>query len=433
MATNGSTTFAGSAPVLGLSVLVSDEDLDSRVNARRSAERAGLTVAGEAGYGTEAVSLALEVRPDVILLGVEEPPARAFDTADAVANVLPETPIIVYSTQSDADALRRAMVAGARDYLVKPLSAESLAGAVGGVLSQEERRQMRSAGQLADVGGRGTVITVAGAKGGVGKSVLSANLAVALRRETARSVAIIDADTHFGDIATLLDVTPTHTVADVIRQRDQLDRANIRELATRHRSGVDVVAASEDEGAWESCTIEDVKKIIDAYASVYDFVVIDTSGALDRFVRACIDGSTLSLIVSSGDVSSVRDTVAGSRRLEGWGVPSERVRYVMNTIGNGRSIAPDDFAEALGQPLFWVLPYDTDIVESVQTGQPVVSSGRSRGGQSLMDLARLVAGRQGPAKQQERGSSLWSRMWSRKGTVNDDADVDTTVEVVSAN
>ena len=432
MTTTDNNGFAGATPVLGLSVLIADEDLDSRVGARRSAERAGLTIAGEAGYGTEAVSLALDARPDIVLLGVEEPAARALDTADAIANALPETPIVVYSTQSDADSLRRAMVVGARDYLVKPLSADSLATAISGVLSQEERRQMRNAGQLADVGGRGTVITVAGAKGGVGKSVLSANLSVALRRETGRSVAIIDADTHFGDIATLLDVTPTYTVADVIRQRDQLDRTNIRELATRHRSGVDVVAASEEEGAWDSCTVEDVKRIVDAYASVYDFVVIDTSGALDRFVRSCIDAATLSLIVSSGDVSSVRDTVAGARRLNDWGVSGDRVRYVMNTIGNGRSISPDDFAEALGHQLFWVIPYDTDIVESVQTGQPVVDNGRrSRGGQSLTDLARLLAGRQGPSVQRETSSSLWSRVWPRKGTVNNDADLDAPVEVAS--
>jgi pilus assembly protein CpaE len=429
---NGSTSFSGAAPVLGLSVLIADEDLDSRVNLRRSAERAGLTVVGEAGYGTEAVSLALDARPDVILIGVEEPAARALDTADAVANVLPETPLVIYSSQSDADALRRSMVVGARDYLVKPVSADALALAVSGVLNQEERRQMRNAGQLSDVSGRGTVITVAGAKGGVGKSVLSANLSVALRRETSRTVAVIDADTHFGDIATLLDVTPTHTVSDVIGMRDRLDRTNIRELATKHNSGVDVVAASEDEGAWDSCTVEDVKRIVDAYAAVYDFVVIDTSGALDRFVRSCIDAATLSLIVSSGDVSSVRDTVAGARRLANWGVPSDRVRYVMNTIGNGRSISPDAFAEALGHELFWVVPYDTDIVDSVQTGQPVVDQGnRSRGGESLTDLARLLAGRTGPSLQRESGSPLWRRMWSRKGTVNHDADMDTAIEAPS--
>lgn len=431
MTSTENNAYAGATPVLGLSVLIADEDLDSRVGARRAAERAGLAIAGEAGYGTEAVSLALDARPDVVLLGVEEPAARALDTADAIANALPETPIVVYSTQSDADALRRAMVVGARDYLVKPLSADMLGTAISGVLSQEERRQMRNAGQFSDVGSRGTVITVAGAKGGVGKSVLSANLSVALRRETGRTVVVIDADTHFGDIATLLDVTPTHTVADVIRLRDQLDRTNIREFATRHGSGVDVVPASEEEGAWDSCTVEDVKRIVDAYAAVYDFVVMDTSGALDRFVRSCIDASTLSLIVSSGDVSSVRDTVAGARRLEGWGVPSDRVRYVMNTIGNGRSISPDDFAEALGHQLFWVVPYDTDIVESVQTGQPVVDRGHSRGAQSLTDLARLLAGRQGPSVQRESRLPLWRRMWSQKGTVNDDADMDAAVEAPS--
>ena len=81
-----------------LQVLVIDEDPDSRVAARKALQRAELGVAGETGFGTQAVSLALEVRPDVALIAVEEPAARALETAESLADALPDTPIVIYSS-----------------------------------------------------------------------------------------------------------------------------------------------------------------------------------------------------------------------------------------------------------------------------------------------------------------------------------------------
>src|SRR5690242_8609001 len=107
-------------------VLIADEDPDGRVATRRALQRAGLAVAGEAGFGTQAVSLGLETKPDAILLALEEPTARPLETAEALANALPDTPIILYSATADAESVRRAMVFGARDYLVQPLQAAAV-------------------------------------------------------------------------------------------------------------------------------------------------------------------------------------------------------------------------------------------------------------------------------------------------------------------
>lgn len=403
-----------------LRVLLADEHAESRFEMRRTVSRTDLQLVGESGYGTEAVSLALESHPDVVMLAVEEPAARALDTADAIANALPETPIVIYSSLDDAESIRRGMLVGARDYLVTPIEAPRLAAAVRGVLSNEERRQMRHAGQLADVSGRGTVITVAGAKGGVGKSVLSVNLALALRHETNRSVLVIDADTHFGDVATLLDLSPEHSIADVVAKRADLSRTNVRELVTDHRSGIQIVAASEAEGAWDPCTIEDVQRIIESFAQVYDYVVIDTSGAVDRFVRTCIEASTLTLIVSSGDVSSVRDTVAASRRLEDWGVAADRVRYVMNSASGARGVPARDLAYALGHELFWVVPHDTSVIESVQVGVPVLERGNSAAGDSITGLARRIAGRE-HGTMSNAAQPFWRRLIPTRGGTDDAA------------
>ena len=398
-------------------VLIADEDADGRVEMKRALARAELNLAGETGYGVEAVSLALDARPDVILIAVEDPAARSLDTADGLANALPNTPIIIYSSDGSAESVRRGMIFGARDYLVKPVESARLRQAIVAALGQEERRQMRRAGQLAEVQGRGAVITVAGAKGGVGKSMLAVNLAVALRVQTKRSVVIIDADNQFGDVATLLDVTPQVSVRELVNARAQLDRTVLRHFVTTHAAtGLDIVAASDDEEAWNGCSTDDLHQIIDLYAQVYDFVLVDTAGPMDQFVRTCIECSTLTLLVCSGDVSAVRDTAAAVRRLNKWGIDEERVRYVLNAAAHEQGINADELARAIGHQVFWVIPHDRAVIDSIQVGEPLIlRAPKTRAAQSMMALAQRIGGRQDVATQGPTSVPMWRRVLPLRG------------------
>src|SRR2546426_11892064 len=95
-------------------VMVVDQDPQARYEVKQLAKHAQLTVTGEAAFGTEAVSLAAEVKPDVIICGVSKPPERSFQTMEALLDLLPETPIVAYSWRDDAEAVHRAMMPGER-------------------------------------------------------------------------------------------------------------------------------------------------------------------------------------------------------------------------------------------------------------------------------------------------------------------------------
>ena len=375
-----------------LKILIADEDPDSRVATRKALQRGQLDVAGETGYGNQAVSLALQMHPDAILVAVEEPSARALETAEGIASVLPDTPILIYSSIDDAASIRRAMLFGASDYLVKPLMGAPLRGAIARSLEREELRQMRRSGQLA-YQGRGTVVSVTGAKGGVGKSVVAVNLALALRLQTGKSVAILDADTQFGDVATMLDLQPTSTAFDLLQSLDTVDRTNYRDFITTHGTGLNVVAAHDNEDTWRDVTGEQVKKVIARLAEVHEFVVVDTAGSFDAFVQACVEASTLVFVVTSGEVSSVRDTGSAMRRLDAWGVERDKVRLVLNRGRKAPGVRAEDVARSVGRDIYWDVPFDTAVPDSVQLGRPVVAaSASSPFAKSLATLALRVAG-----------------------------------------
>jgi pilus assembly protein CpaE len=375
-------------------VLIIDEDLDSRVATRKALQRAKLVIAGEVGLGAEALSFADEVRPDVILIAVEEPVTRPLETVESIANVLPQTPVIFYSSLSDPDSLRRAMLAGARDYLIKPVNASKVIQSVDRALELEERRQMRDSGQMAATAVRGTVITVTGAKGGIGKSVIAVNLALALRRAMTRNVVILDADTHFGDVATMLDLKLEDARPNFLPVLNELDRWKVGDYLSPGPAGLNVLAPPADnDELWEDFGPDAVSKSIDLLSLTNDFVVVDTSGSFDAFARAAIEASTLVLLVTTGEVSSVRDTKGAFRRLDRWKVPREKVKVVLNRSARSEGIGVKDLEESLGQSVFWELPRDTAIPRSVQLGEPVVlGSPKSAAARSILALAGAIGG-----------------------------------------
>lgn len=396
-----------------LQIMISDEDVDRRVSTRRAALRAQLEVAAEVGYGTKAISLALQTHPDVILVAVEEPVGRPLETAESLANVLPNTPIIIYSSINDPEAIRRAMLMGARDYILQPVQPDQLQEAMDAVLVQEERRQMRRSGQLLNELGRGTVVTVMGGKGGVGKTVVGVNLGLALWRETGMSVAIFDAHKENGDVTTLLDMTPDRTVGDLLPLADQLDRHNFQEFMTEFDGSVDVLAASNDEEVWGECNNDRLKHIIDLLAQTYDFVIIDIGASLGQLTRACVESSTLTLVVTSGEITSVRSTATALQRFEQWQIPADRFKLIFNQRARSDGMNAEELSAAVDRDIFWQVPYDHRIAVSVQMGQPtVLFDDSTAGARSLLSLARTVAGTKKPLAAQKK-KSLFRRLNKR--------------------
>src|SRR5690606_40953020 len=133
---------------------------------------------------TEATYMAASEHPNVVLLAVEDPPVRALATLEALQQQLPDMPVLVYSSSANPQLMRMTMRAGARDFLIKPVSAQDLRDAIHTVLAHEEQRQLARWSERTSVSARGSVITVAGAKGGIGKTTLTTNLAVSLREVT---------------------------------------------------------------------------------------------------------------------------------------------------------------------------------------------------------------------------------------------------------
>ena len=376
-----------------LEVVVVDPDVNSRADTNRALSLSHFTVSGEAGYGIDAVSMAKEKDPDVIVLAMEEPVARAAQAMSSLADALPNTPIIVYSSLSDAVSVRRAMVSGARDYLVKPPRPEELARAIYSVLEQEERRRTRLTGDTASTAARGTVITVFGAKGGIGKTTISTNLAAALQKNTDSSVAIVDMDTRFGDVAIMMDVVVEFSIADVGRNIDTVDRESISDYLVRHSSGVEILPAPLHPSEWGALHRQHIAKVIDLLSQTRDYVIVDTPGAFNELVATALEAAHIILLVTSMDIASIKDTALALEMLRAASVPEDKVKLIINHSTSSNSLRPEDVERVLEYEVYWRIPHDVAVSSSNQLGQPIIlAKPYARASRAITDIAFSLAG-----------------------------------------
>lgn len=383
-----------------IAVVILDANAETRAEVHRTLRAAGLGVLAEGGLGVEGLTLVRETRPHCVLLGLEQPLERGLQTLEAVARSFLSIPVIVYSRIDDGPVVRRAMIAGAMDYLMFPLNERTVGEAI---LAAIER--LAPAGQRVADGANpavpqkgapaaGMVITVFGAKGGIGKTTIATNLSAALAYQAKASVALVDIDTRFGDVAIMLDSPIESTIVDVARDIDKLDRNSIRRYLTTHRSGVSLLPAPMDPSGWDDVYPAHIEKIVNLLAQTHDYVILDTPGAFNDNVAAALEVATVVLLVTSLDMASIKNTSVMLSMMRSYDFPEEKVRLTVNHANMANSVREADIARTLDYEIFWSIPFDDLISKSTQVGQPLVLwRPNSKAAQNLQQLAALLGGR----------------------------------------
>jgi len=398
-------------------VIVIDQDQIARSEVQKMLALSGFAVLGEAGYGIEAVSLAKEAEPDVIVIAVEDPIVRALQTVEAVADLLPQSPIVAYSSVKDPNHIRKAMLAGVSDYLITPVREEELISSIHSVLAQEERRRARISGEVEEPTAAGTVLTVFGAKGGIGKTTISTNLATALVQKTGQSVALVDLDTRFGDVAILMDIPVERSIADLAMPEDEINRELLQDCLYTHNTGVTILPAPVRPTDWRSVHAGHIERVVNLLAQTYDYVILDTPGTFNDIVARALELATLVLLIATVDMASLKDTLLAIDMLRSWNFPQDKVRLIINATNEATNVQPQEVKRMLGREVFWSIPYDRNISTSTQLGMPVVVAKPStKASESLVELAYALSGvrqqqqQQNQTQQKKEGKGLFGRI-----------------------
>jgi pilus assembly protein CpaE len=238
----------------------------------------------------------------------------------------------------------------------------------------------------------GRVVSVFCTKGGTGKSVVAINLAVALAKRTIQPVVLVDADLQFGDVALMLQLQPTHTIAEAVQAGDRLDGTLLENLLLRHPpSGLLVLAAPIEPSSADQIGRADLTRILEILRERCAYVVVDTSANFAEVTLAAIESSDDILVMAGLDVMSLKSARIGLQTMRVLGIPFSRVKFVLNRANTRVGLTEADAERALQLKVDAALPSDILVAESVNRGVPVITSApRSKFAKSIDHLADVL-------------------------------------------
>jgi pilus assembly protein CpaE len=246
------------------------------------------------------------------------------------------------------------------------------------------------------------IITVFGAKGGLGGSTLAFNIAVAMARTNQARVALLDGSFQFGDLRALLRV-PESALSVVDLPTDSIQKKDLADVVWRDPSGVDLYLAPPRVEMAEMISARDVEKLLLLLRRVYNVVIIDTPASVNDLVLAFFDHSDQVIQIVSYESATLYQARAMAATLEAMRFPADKLRYLLNRSDSLGGLPRDSISRSLGrEPDFSVVSDGLLVVESNNQGQAFVlnapdaqiSRDVTRIAESLLGVPELVpAGR----------------------------------------
>src|SRR5215213_2872816 len=373
-------------------VLVVDDNEQARDALIELLRFQDIEVVGESTFGAAAFTWADQLDVDVVLVTIEEPVARSLRTIESLSTGARSWPVVGISSHGDRETMRKAMVSGVRDFLTRPLNAEELHATIVNIHRVEQARRA-----VVDHGEPnrplGTIITVAGFKGGIGKSTVASNVAVSLAQQTQQHVALMDLDLQFGDAAVMLDLVPTQTFEHLLNDLDRVDPQLVHGYLTPHASRLKVLAAPSAPDAAEELDEEQVGRMLELLASTNDFVVVDTAPHLDELSATAMDLSTIVLVVVTPEVPCIRRTKAALALMQKWGYSRDKVKLVVNRSQKKGEVSLAEIEQVLEYPVYAQFPEDAAVAKSISIGTPVAMfDPKGKAGRAANDLTRSLTG-----------------------------------------
>lgn len=401
-------------------VLIVDDISETRENVRKLLQfEADVDVVGVARTGKEAIQLSQDLTPDVVLMDINMPDMDGISATEAIRAKQPAVQVVILSVQGDQNYMRRAMLAGARDFLTKPPMGDELISAIrrAGAMAQTERSKnvqvqvapvSGNASALLGYGGpKGKIVTIYSPKGGTGCTTLAVNLAITLNNEDTR-VALVDGNLQFGDVAVFLNEQGKNTIVDLAPRAEELDPEIVEDVMLKHTAtGLHVLAAPARPEYAERVSSSQFAKVLEYLRQMYSYVIVDTAPLLTDATLSAIDVSDLVVLVTTQDIPSIKNCRLFLDLLQTLGIERDRILFVMNRYDKRINITPDRVTENLKQEVVSVIPLDeATVTKAVNRGVPFVLESRNqpaaRGVFSLAENVRARVAAQESAEEPSR-------------------------------
>ena len=371
-----------------LAALVVSPDEDFRRELGRLLRAGGVPVGLIEGHR----AVPEQVQPDLVLVDIRGDATSGMAAIERVRATHTSVAIFAIAYEAEPELILQAMRAGANEFFKWPLPEESFDAAVRRTAARRETTQ-------ASAKAPSVTLVFFGAKGGAGTTTVAVNCAVELSRLTKKSTVIVDLKPCFGEVALFLGVRPRFTIIDALENLHRLDRDFLRELVAKHKSGLEILAGSEQydrPGAGDATAIEELFRTL---GRTHDFIVVDAGNAINSSSIASLYAADTIFVVANPDVPSVRNAQRLVDRVRQLGVGGERVRVLLNRASEHGVIEPKQIETALGYSIHHAFTSDYRTVSTaLNSGVPLALTEHSEISAQFDSFTRRIINPDAPAE-----------------------------------
>ncbi|MGL5207389.1 MAG: response regulator [Acidaminococcaceae bacterium] len=344
-------------------------------------------IVGSANTAENVIEKVKSLKPDIILLDLNLPDMDGFLVTEICAKEVPTSSVILMGTKSDQEELRRAMLSGAKDYIVKPFSSEELLAAIKQVYTSTIKRR----GDLHSKE-EGKIFTVFSPRGGVGKTILTANLGIALSENKEESVAILDCSLQFGDVAMTLNLMPKANIADMVTDIEQLDEKALERYMVKFKENLHILPAPFQPEKADNISAQHISAITNLLKKNYQYVLVDTAPVFNDLSLTLMDNSDSILLISVPDILTIKNLRLAMKTLDSIGYPQDKVVQILNRANSQSGLTLEEMEDIIHRKFKITLPNDGKLVlASINRGVPfTVSNPESLLSRALFSLAEMI-------------------------------------------
>jgi pilus assembly protein CpaE len=310
-------------------------------------------------------------KPHIVFIDLTENIDLGIETIEKISSKNKFSLIFVSSENVQTEVVIRAMRAGAREFISKPVIIEDLSSAL-----NKARNSMDSD----DDDAIGQIISVFSNKGGIGKTTIATNLALKLAEITDKRVCLVDLNLQLGDITTFLDVDPSFDISYVVTHLSRIDESFLLSSLEKYKdTNLYILADPPNVEQAEEISSDDIISILNMLRELFAYVVVDTSSSFDIKTLTCLDLSDMIMLVSMINLPSIRNCqrcLDLFMRLE---YKQEKIKLVINRYMTNDEITAEDVEDALGQEIYWKVPNDYfSVMSAINKGVPIADLAQNK-------------------------------------------------------
>lgn len=328
----------------------------------------------------------MENRPSLVIIDISNKTELALDIINKISLNHKTCKIVVTSSNYSTDFIIKAMRAGAREFLPKPLIKGDLVQAL------KKIKENLSGSNSDDKKCR--VITTFSNKGGIGKTAIATNLALEIANMTKEKVALIDLNLQLGDITTFLDINPSFDISYVIQNLSRIDETFLLSSLEKYKdTSLYVLADPPYLEQAEEITAEQINSLFTVLKQAFSYIVVDTGSNFDGKTITALDNSDLILLITIVNLPAIRNCQRCLDLFERLGYEKEKTKIILNRYMENDEIKVEDVEDVLKQKVYWKIPnnYFT-IMSAINKGIPVgMINPDSNISQSYRELAALLS------------------------------------------